>query len=147
MVADLNMKIYKWNKACCRKSLNSIKGLLSEKKNPTSIHPYAENMKKYLKWKLPYRGSILGLLAAFNSSREAHCCNRSSVACLTSSASSTVSPSAGHEIWLKQRNVLVKSAPENSHKTDHSYSEQETGQNISLLKTHRLKSFRSFWNV
>ncbi len=58
-----------------------------------------------------YRGSMLGLFAALSSSREAHCCRRSSAACFIVSLSSSPSCGDGQEIWLKLRKVLVKSAP------------------------------------
>lgn len=58
-----------------------------------------------------HRGSMVGLLAALSSSRVAHCPSRSSVAFLTCSSSSSPSPSLGQVIWLRQRKVLVKSAP------------------------------------
>ena len=60
---------------------------------------------------LSYRGSMLGLLAALSSSREAHCSRRRSLAILMTPSSASPSPSVGQGIWLRQRNVLVKSAP------------------------------------
>lgn len=45
-----------------------------------------------------HRGSMVGLLAAFSSSKVAHCCSRSSVAVFTGSPSSALCPSVGEEI-------------------------------------------------
>lgn len=54
---------------------------------------------------------MLGLLAAFSSSREAHCSRKRSVAILMTPSSASLSPEVGKGIWLRQRNVLVKSGP------------------------------------
>ena len=58
---------------------------------------------------LPHRSSIVGLLATFSSSTEAHCCRMRSTGGPTVAPS--LSPSSGQGTRLSRRKVLVKSAP------------------------------------
>lgn len=78
-----------------------------------------QHLEWYCTWEYSlrcYRGSMVGLFAALSSSREAHCCRRSSAACFIASLSSSPSCGVGQEIWLKLRKVLVKSAPKRSNR-------------------------------
>lgn len=89
-----------------------------------------------------HRRSMAGLLAALSSSKEAHCSKRRSVVFLSPSCPSA-SPSAGQEIWLKLRKVLVKSAPAGDKQNRHRsiciwllYSQIRLLSNMTDLRVH-----------